>query len=237
MKNKKLLSTINLVGFAFLMYASYLFRTNQSAFKQKVIPIFNPSPYAFSIWGLIYLLIFIWIISGYFAKYDVEAMYRKVGLWFIACMVLNGASILVPTNFSPFIIIGALITSIAIYNIIDNRNISIKYRIPFSLLCGWLSVATIVDISEGLKSIGFTEILGIGEVGWANILLVVGCLIAILFTLLKNDILYPIVFIWGYIAIAIENQNINSVKYTSIAMCTVIAIGIIYNKIRQIKKV
>lgn len=237
MKNKKLLSSINLVGFAFLMYASYLFRTNQSAFKQKVIPIFNPAPYAFSIWGLIYLLIFIWIISGYFAKYDVEAMYRKVGLWFIACMVLNGAAILVPTNFSPFIIIAALITSLAIYNIIDNRNVSIKYRIPFSMLCGWLSVATIVDISEGLKSIGFTEILGIGEIGWANILLVVGCLIAILFTILKNDILYPLVFIWGYIAIAIENQNIYSVKYTSIAMCTVISIGIIYNKIRQIKKV
>ena len=29
MKNEKLLSTINLVAFAFLMYASYLFRTNQ----------------------------------------------------------------------------------------------------------------------------------------------------------------------------------------------------------------
>lgn len=237
MRNKKLLSTINLFGFAFLMYASYLFRTNQAAFKQKVVPIFNPAPYAFGIWILIYLLLLIWIINGYFAKYDVEAMYRKVGLWFVACLVLNGASILVPPIFSPFIIIAALFTSLAIYNIIDNKNVSVKYKVPFSLLSGWLSVATIVDISETLKIMGFTSIIGIGEIGWANIMLVAGCLIAILFTILKNDVLYPLVYIWGYIAIAVENKDINSVKYTAIAMCTAIAIGIIYNKIRQIRKV
>lgn len=237
MKNKKLLSTINLVGFAFLIYASYLFRTKQSAFSEKSVPIFNPAPYAFGIWGLIFIALFIWTISGYFAKYDILAMYRKISLWFILCMVLSGAAVLVPTTISPFIIICALFTSLIIYNITDSFDIATRYRIPFSLLSGWLSVATMVDISESLKTMGFTRILGIGEIGWTIILLVVGCLIAVLFTIIKNDILYPLVFIWGYIAIGIENKNIKSVLYTVVTMCTVIAIGIIYNKIRQIKRV
>ena len=95
MRNKKLLSTINLLAFAFLIYASYLFRTKQSSFDEKSVPIFNPAPYAFGIWGLIFLALIIWIINGYFAKYDVEAMYRKVFLWFVACMVFSGAAVLV----------------------------------------------------------------------------------------------------------------------------------------------
>lgn len=233
MRNKKLLSTINLVAFIFLMYASYLFRTNQSEFIQEVKPVFNPAPYAFGIWGIIYLLLLAWIINGYFVQHNEEAMYKKVGLWFAPCLVFNGATILVPTTFSPFIIVAALFTSLAIYNIIDSENVLVKYKVPFSMLSGWLSVATIVDISESLKTIGFTSIIGIGEIGWANIMLVVGCVIAILFTIIKNDILYSLVYIWGYIAISVENKDIKSVQYTAIAMCTTIAIGIIYNKIKK----
>ncbi len=235
MRNKKLLSTINLLAFAFLIYASYLFRTKQSSFDEKAVPIFNPAPYAFGIWGLIFLALIIWIINGYFAKYDVEAMYRKVFLWFVACMVFSGAAVLVPTTISPFIIAVALVTSLVVYSITDSFNIGKKYRIPFSLLSGWLSVATIVDISESLKFIGFTSIFGINEIGWTIILLVVGCLIAVLFSIIKNDIVYPLVFIWGYIAIGVENKDIKSVLYSVIATCIVICIGIIYKVISKRK--
>ena len=55
MKNEKVISTINLLGFAFLMYASYLFRSNQSAFNKDLDPLFNPAPYSFGIWIVIYL--------------------------------------------------------------------------------------------------------------------------------------------------------------------------------------
>ena len=55
MKNEKILSTINLLAFAFLMYASYLFTTNQTSFNKDLDPIFNPAPYTFSIWIIIYI--------------------------------------------------------------------------------------------------------------------------------------------------------------------------------------
>ena len=233
MKNEKLLSTINLVGFAFLMYASYLFRTNKSAFDKDLDPIFNPAPYAFSIWIPIYIALFIWIIKGFFAKDSIKEMYIKISLWFVVCMILNGAAILVPTKLSAIIIIGSLFTSLIIYNITDNFNIARRYRIPFSLLSGWLSVATIVNISKCLRNMRVINILGIGEVGWTNILLVVGCVLAVLFTIIRNDILYPLVFIWGYMAIGVQNKEITSVLYTSIGMCVVILIGIIYAKVRK----
>ena len=236
MKNVKVISTINLIGFAFLMYASYLFRSNQSAFNKDLQPLFNPAPYSFSIWIIIYIALFIWIIKGFFAKEKIKEMYIKISLWFIVCMILNGATVLIPTTFSMITIICALITSIVIYNIIDNFNIAKRYRIPFSLLSGWLSVATIVNISKFLRNMGIINILGIGEVGWTNIILVVGCVLAILFTIIRNDVVYPLVFIWGYIAIGVQNKGITSILYTSIAMCIVIVIGIIYSKIRKNKQ-
>ena len=164
-------------------------------------------------------------------------MYIKSSLWFVICMILNGTAILVPTTISAIIIIGSLFTSLVIYNITDNFNIAKRYRIPFSLLSGWLSIATIVNISKFLRNMGAINILGIGEVGWTNILLVFGCLLSILFTIIRNDILYPLVFVWGYIAIGAENKGIKSILYTAIGMCVVIVIGIIYGKIRKNEKV
>ena len=195
MRNEKVISTINLIGFAFLMYASYLFRTNQSAFDKDLDPLFNPAPYSFAIWMVIYLALAIWIIKGFFAKDKIKEMYLKISLWFVACMILNGVTVLLPTTFSVIMIIGALITSLVIYNIVDKFNIAKRYRIPFSLLSGWLSVATIVNISKFLRNMGVTNILGINQVGWTNTLLVVGCILAILFTIIRNDIVYPLVFI------------------------------------------
>ena len=218
------------------MYASYLFRSNQSAFNKDLQPLFNPAPYSFSIWIIIYIALFIWIIKGFFAKEKIKEMYIKISLWFIVCMILNGATVLIPTTFSMITIICALITSIVIYNIVDNFNIAKRYRIPFSLLSGWLSVATIVNISKFLRNMGIINILGIGEVGWTNIILVVGCVLAIIFTIIRNDVVYPLVFIWVYIAIGVQNKGITSILYTSIAMCIVIVIGIIYSKIRKNKQ-
>ena len=233
MRNEKVISTINLIGFAFLMYASYLFRTNQSAFDKDLDPLFNPAPYSFAIWMVIYIALIIWIILGFFAKDKIKEMYLKISLWFVACMILNGVTVLLPTTFSVIMIIGALITSLVIYNIVDKFNIAKRYRIPFSLLSGWLSVATIVNISKFLRNMGVTNILGINQVGWTNTLLVVGCILAILFTIIRNDIVYPLVFIWGYIAIAVQNKDINSIIYTASATCVIIIIGIIYGKLRN----
>ena len=233
MRNEKVISTINLIGFAFLMYASYLFRSNQSAFNKDLDPLFNPAPYSFGIWIVIYLALIIWIIKGFFAKDKIKEMYLKISLWFVACMILNGVTVLLPTTFSVIMIIGALITSLVIYNIVDKFNIAKRYRIPFSLLSGWLSVATIVNISKFLRNMGVTNILGINQVGWTNTLLVVGCILAILFTIIRNDIVYPLVFIWGYISIAVQNKDINSIIYTASATCVIIIIGIIYGKLRN----
>ena len=208
MSNKCTVNILNLLGFIFLLYSSYLFCTNSNTLTgEQVSILFRPAPYAFSIWGLIYIALFIWIVKGFLATPKESALYKDVGLWFFTCTLLTGLSVLVPLKVSSLFIIGALISSLIVYNINDNSCLSEIYKLPFSLFCGWLSVATIVNISLFLKSIGFHSTMLINEIGWTVLVLIFATIIAIFFTLAKNDIISPLVFIWAYVAIMIENPT------------------------------
>lgn len=236
MNEKRGIAVINTLGFLFLLASSFIFAMNGNMFNtQEIMPIFMPAPYAFSIWFLIYACLGVWVGKGFFASADQMEMYQDIGYWFFVCMILTGLTILVPINISPIFIISALITALVIYKKIDsNEEISKLFRVPFSLLTGWLSVATIVNISLVLKMNGVTELLGIGEMAWAIILLAVGTVIAILFTIKNEDNLYPLVFIWGYIAIAVQNQDNDIITKMVIAMCIIILVAIGYNILGQI---
>ena len=68
-------------------------------------------------------------------------------------------------------------------------------------------MATIIEVSILLKSNGLTTIFGLSEVVWAGLVLILGSGLAILVNISKMDFIYPLVFIWAYIAIAIEQMN------------------------------
>ena len=53
--------------------------------------IVQPAGYAFSIWGLIYLLVFVWIINLFFSKKDKSTITARLTFWPIANFLLNGA--------------------------------------------------------------------------------------------------------------------------------------------------
>ncbi|MEW8975884.1 MAG: tryptophan-rich sensory protein, partial [Exiguobacterium sp.] len=54
---------------------------------------------------------------------------------------------------------------------------------------------------------GVTSWLGIGDAGWTMIMLVVGVIVALLFMFANRDPIYPLVFVWAYIAINFESDN------------------------------
>ncbi len=232
----KNLKWLNLVSFVFLLVASAVFARQGSMFNDgSVMTLFMPAPYAFSIWFLIYILLGIWVLGGFTQAPKVEAMYQDVGYWFALTMVFTGLTILLPLEWTVFAIVVALITALITYTKVDQSDVAVWYRVPFSFLTGWLSVATIVNVSLVLKSQGVTELLGIGEVGWAIIMLAVGTIIAILFAVMKSDSIYPLVFIWGYIAIAVQNSDVEPVARMALTMSIVLGVLIIGNIIKYFR--
>ena len=225
---------VNLIAFIFLLGASVVFSRDGNTLNDgQIMPIFMPAGYAFSIWSLIYLLLGIWIIKGVNPSENEQKMYKNVGYWLAAALVFSALTIIVPLEWTVGMILLALVTALVAYQKVDKSASNRIYRIPYSLLVGWLSVATIVNISLVLKSKGITEIFGIGEVGWAIIMLAVGAILAIFFSVSKDDNLYPLVFVWGYIAIAVRNAEIPSIVRMALIASGLLIVLVTYNLVSQ----
>ncbi len=179
--------------------------------------LFAPTGLTFAIWGLIYLFL------GGYALYqlritDSRTPYRrrstlfKVGLLFSLSSVANGAWIaawhylMLPLS---IFLMGVILSSlIAILLILDKETLRGKdyllLRVPFSLYLGWITVATIANVTSGLVFYGW-EGLGLSEALWTMILLGVGMVIGILTLLRFNDPVYGGVLLWAYLGIYLKH--------------------------------
>ncbi|MCA1036719.1 hypothetical protein LCL90_18920 [Bacillus infantis] len=234
MKKFYILHSISCLAFLFVLWASFLSPVSESGDNRQMNEtLFQPAPYAFSIWGLIYVLIAIWLVRGFLSSGDERELYRDTAPWFSISAVLSGLSItagLAVKGLDAILLIASLAALCMVYvKIKKSQYHRTFFRVPFSFYLGWTSIAVIVIIFQQFTDFGIGEFLAIGELGWTNIMLIAGALLAIGFMLLQKDIIYPLVFIWGYIGIAVEQRGQASVVWTAAAACILIAAaGLIY---------
>jgi tryptophan-rich sensory protein len=239
-----IISAINLLAFLFMISTNYFFpeSRNVSKISDSINAFITPAGYAFSIWGLIFLLLALYAIRQFFAKGIDKEIYEKVGLWFALNVIFNGlwSPVFGSGNvaLSLVIILGVLVTLIVIYTKTQNatKHHSWLMRLPFSIYIGWVSVATIVNVFTLLKYKGITELFGVSEYGWTIIMLLVGGLLSIYFTLKNRDIAYSLVFIWAYIAIIVQRQDMHAIVITASISIVLIIIFIIVSLIRRKKR-
>lgn len=172
--------------------------------------LFAPAGLTFAIWGLIYLLLAIYTLYqfGFFrvsgASTDVELL-NKVGVIFSVSSLANSAWIfswhyrLIP--FSMVLMLVLLVCLILINKEIKGRELSSSEKffvaLPFSVYFGWITVATIANMTTLLVSIGWRG-GGLSEATWAIVVILVGMVIGIT-TMIKNrDFAYGLVLIWAY---------------------------------------
>ena len=68
---------------------------------------------------------------------------------------------------------------------------------PFSIYFGWITIASIANITVFFVSIGWNG-FGIADFVWTSIILLVGALIGILRMLKDSNIAYGLVLVWAY---------------------------------------
>ncbi len=78
--------------------------------------------------------------------------------------------------------------------------------IPLSVYLGWISVATIANISDWLYSVNWNG-FGIDPQAWAVIILVVASLIGLLMAFTRRDSGYLFVFVWAFAGIAVKQAG------------------------------
>lgn len=178
--------------------------------------LFAPAPLTFSVWGVIYVLLAGYILYqfGFLCNKDSsfsKELIEKIGVLFTISSMANTGWMFV-WHYKSIGISVVLMAVILVCLILINLNTAkselstrekIFIRLPFSIYFGWITVATIANVTAFFVSLGgngYNWVLTIA-------VLIVGLVIAG-FTMFKNQNLgYGIVVIWAYIGILIKHTS------------------------------
>jgi len=104
--------------------------------------------------------------------------------------------------------------------------------IPFSVYLGWISVATIANITDYLYYVGWNG-FGIAPQIWAVIMLAVASLVGLRMALNRQDAGYLFVFVWAFAGIALKQAATPLVAYSA-WVATAVALGLaVYSLVRR----
>lgn len=179
--------------------------------------LFAPVGLTFSIWGIIYLLLFahtlyqLGLFRGTGEKPN-SILMRRVGIVFSVSSLVNVAWIfswhyrVIPLSMVLMTIL--LICMIVINMATNSYNLSLRdrllIRLPFSVYFAWTTVATIANATVLLVSAGWNR-FGLSEATWTIIIVAIGALIGVATLLRFMDVAYGLVFVWAYVGILIKH--------------------------------
>jgi len=195
---------------------------------------FVPAGYVFAIWGIIYIGWIAFVVYQFLPAHKESPRLRKLGYLFALTGVFNAAWLFCwqYNHFTLSVIVMLVLLGLLIASYL-NLNIGLApvgsaekwcVDIPLSVYLGWISVATIANISDWLYYIHWNG-FGIDPQVWAVIMLVVASLLGLWMTLSRRDSGYLFVFVWAFIGIAVK-QSAAPLVANSAGLFAVIALGL-----------
>ena len=193
--------------------------------------LFVPAGYVFAIWGAIYTLLIIFVVFQALPKNRNEEFHNQISVLFIISSLVNSLWIVLwhyeQVLFSLITMLVLLTSLILIYWRLEiglnpvPLNLKLSVHTPFSVYLGWITVATVANVTAFLVSINWDG-FGISEAIWTLIVLSVATIIAIIIILQRKDIAYTLVPIWAFIGIFIKQiENVIEVSFYA-AICALI---------------
>jgi hypothetical protein len=175
--------------------------------SDKYDTLFAPIDFTFGIWGLIYLGLTIYTFIQ--LTTDTKVI-TAITPWFIAANILNGSWIIswrLELLWLSALILAALLFTLYKINKATTAQkadltTTFTIRIPFAIYFGWVTVATIANISSYLVQLGYQEgLLGLSAPSWTIVILVVATLIGTATALVNSSPSYSLVLVWAYFGI------------------------------------
>lgn len=194
--------------------------------------LFVPAGYVFAIWGLIYLgLVGYTVYQALPAQRD-SPLQRSIGLLYVLSALANMAWIFL-WHYEQFVLtvpvmlllLGSLIAIYLRVNTFAPRAPAEQWliRIPFSVYLGWITVATVANVSATLVYLNWSG-WGIGPTAWFGIMLAVATVLGADFAWRRRDAGYVAVLLWAFVGIAVKHSDKPLVAGAAIVAAVVLAI-------------
>lgn len=213
---------INLAAFACMVLVNVLAETvplggNTTGRISALYPSpITPAPISFSIWGLIYLYLAVFILIQLITKSDNTAT-EVLGPWFGISCVANIGWVLAWHFHAMSLAMVFMVVLLLSLVIIEGRLRDMQgtlyhrwlVRAPFGIYYGWITVATIANVSVWLSSIGFTG-WGLPSQLWQTVVLLAGGVILCAGIWVNRDILYGLAGLWAYVGIMMRQFTLDT---------------------------
>jgi hypothetical protein len=202
--------------------------------------LFTPAGLTFAIWGLIYVLLAIFVVYQLIpsVRKDTQKIYfvQRIGpLFFISCLANIGwifawhYEMVSLSLVMMLILLGCLLAIYLRLNIGKSEAPKAeKYfvHLPFSVYLGWITIATIANVTALLVDINWNA-WGLGEQFWAVAVIIVGIAIALSVLFTRKDIFYCLVVDWALLGILLERLSPTEVRVQSVVVVTIVGLVLI----------
>lgn len=244
--SRRMLSLANLLGFIAVIVVNALSTTiplggrTPGQLSDQYPNLFVPAGLTFSIWGLIYVLLAIFVVycfifSARKSAQD-DSFVERVGLLFlVTCLANLGWIFAWQYQVLPLSLVLMIILLCALILIYLRLNVGIssassaeKYlvHLPMSIYLGWISIATIANVTAILVAYRWP---GFGMSGqfWAVVMIVAGIALAGLMLFRRNDIFYALVVGWALVGILLKRIADMATPAGAVMLTTIVGISLI----------
>lgn len=242
-RQRIILAFLNIAGFLVTILINYFASTlsingqTTGEVSQKFGNLFVPAGYAFAIWGIIYLLLAAYVIYQLLDAFRIAEQKQnfmdRIGVWFIVASIANSSWVFAWHYeliwLSVLIMLLLLTALLFIYIRLDILRTDVptieKYlvHLVFSVYLGWITVATIANISAWLTQIGWDG-LGVPQL-WAILMSLIATGLGVFFLIRRKDPYYPLVIAWALLGIFVARYT--DTEVSDIGLQVVCAIGFV----------
>ena len=199
---------------------------------------FVPAGYVFSIWGLIYMALIAYTVYQALPGQAENPTLKKIAPLYWVGSLANSIWIFLwhyeVFSLTVIAMVAILISLILISQKLVGTDGLEKWmvRLPFSIYLGWISVATIANVSQNLFLYKWNG-WGIDGQAWAVIMLAVASLLGILKIWQENDTPYVLVLVWAFVGITVSQAGAALVVSAAWAAAILLFLVAVFNALKS----
>lgn len=186
---------------------------NTGEISDRFAVYFVPAGYVFAIWFFIFVGWIAFAVYQFLPAQKENPRLRKLGYLFAVSNLVNAAW-LFAWHYNLFglsvlimlALLGLLIASYLRLNVNCSHAKGAEWwsvDLPFSVYLGWITVATVANITDWLYLVEWNG-FGISAPVWAVIMIAVASLLGVLMTVTRRDAAYLFVLVWSFVGIAVK---------------------------------
>jgi hypothetical protein len=238
-KNRTLIVLLNTATLAITLFSNFASATGffsnatVASVSYKYDTLFAPAGYAFSIWGLIFLLCIAFVVYEWILlkNDDRKGYIERTGLWFTLSNIANALWLYCWVN--EWVGLSVILILILLFSLsalvvklrmeLDDEPVLTIFFVwwPIVIYLGWIMVATIACVAAWFVQKGWQP-FDIAKDLWTVTMISVATIL-FLFLLVKRNLREAaLVGVWAFIAIAVRQHSTNDNISTTAMVCAAV---------------